>query len=315
MYRENIYDVIKATGEDVSALVVPKNTGLNGYARNVLKEAGLDLESAKKVGETTLMAGNLAILLGRGEDIPRIVEDESLKSRVVLGVTGDDLLDEYRLRNPENKLKIENTYDWDDEAAIFKRPTLCLMNKTGNIEDVPLEARVAINGKYEYTSRNYMQTSPLFDGKLPSVIVYSGDLERTVYRETNDCCIDAVYSGKTMERYGLKIVQKIRFSDLVVISPLKKEESQIGRAVNKEYSLITGRKKNPTGSYTSEMLQNPEMIARKFNEEAYELIQSFYGRGDVAGEAADVIYALMLMLINKGVTLNELAKELAKRQK
>ena len=316
MYCENIYNIIKATGEKIYTLVVPKNNGLKGYAWKVMKEAGLNLAKAQESGKNRLKIGDLTILLRRGEDIPQIVVDEFERGNIILGLTGDDLYDEYRFRNPQNTLRIENTYDWFDESARFLRPTLCLINKTGKEEDIPLEARVAINGKYEYTGRNYLQTSPLFKGKTPSVKVYSGDVESKVKEKSSDCCIDTVYSGRTViKQYRLKIVQKIRFSDLVVISPLKTEESPIGRAINREYQQILNRKKNPTESQTSRMLQEPEKISRKLNEETYELVQAFYGRGKFIPESADVAYSLMLMLVSKGVTLEELAVEMAKRQK
>ena len=142
MYRENIYDVIKGTGEKISALVIPTNNGLKGYGWKVMKEAGLDLEKAEKIGKDQLKAGDLTILLRRGEDVPQIVVDEFAKGNIVFGLTGDDLYDEYRFRNPENPLRIENTYDWFDGKARFRRPTLCLINRTGKEEDIPLEARV-----------------------------------------------------------------------------------------------------------------------------------------------------------------------------
>ncbi len=315
MYRENIYDVIKQTGEKVSTLVVPKNNGLKGYAWKVMKESGLDLESAKELEKGKLKAGDLTILFRRGEDIPQIVVDEFNRGNIIFGSTGDDLYDEYRFKNPNSPLKIENTYDWFDGSARFFRPTLCLISKTGNEEDMPLEVRVAVSGKYECTSRNYLQTSPLFNGKKPVVVVYNGDLESTVASGTNDCCIDTVYSGSTIDQYGLGIVQKIRFSDLIVISPLKTEESPIGRAINKEYQQILNRKKSPTNSETSRMLQENERVTRKLNEEAYELIQAFYGRGELIPEASDLMYRFLGLLVNKEKTLNDLAIEMAKRQK
>src|SRR3989338_8127967 len=165
MYRENIYEIIEGAGEKISALAVPKNNALKGYAWQVLKETGLDLDKSEEIDKNRLKVGGLAVLLRRGEDIPQIVVDEFNRGRIVLGVTGDDLYDEYRYRNPQNPLKIENTYDWYDEKALFKRPALCLINKSGDVGDLPLEARVAINGKYEYTSRDFIEKSPLFRGK------------------------------------------------------------------------------------------------------------------------------------------------------
>ena len=123
MYRENIYDVIKATGEKVSTLVVPKNNGLKGYAWEVMKESGLDLESAKELEKGKLKVGDLTVLLRRGEDIPQIVVDEFNNGNIILGLTGDDLYDEYRFRNPNSPLEVENTYDWFDENARLDKKT------------------------------------------------------------------------------------------------------------------------------------------------------------------------------------------------
>ena len=228
MYRENIFEVMEKTGAS-GMLVVPKNTGLKGYAWQVLKEAGLDLEEAKKIGANELSLRGLTVLLRRGEDIPQIVMDYSGKAKCVLGVTGDDLLDEYRLRNPDNILQVENTYDWYDPKAKFLRPALSFMSNEG---DVPakntaeaFETRVAINSKYEYLSRLFLQKSPRFNGLNLnfSLKIYSGDLEDTVNSDANDCCIDTVYTGKTIEKsYRLKIIEIIRFTDLVVVSPLRK---------------------------------------------------------------------------------------------
>ena len=226
MYRENIYDIVEATGQPISTLVIPKNTGLKGYAWKVLKEAGLNLDNAQKISKIALRCGNLTILLRRGEDIPQIVEDEYGTGRIVLGITGDDLFDEYRLRNSCNKLRVENTYNWYDDDARFKRPALSLVSRTGNLSDLPIEARVAVNGKYEFNGRLYLSDNPLLVNRRFILKFYSGDLEAMVVNDTNNCCIDIVYSGNTIETIddeGLRVIEKIRFTDLVVISPLRKE--------------------------------------------------------------------------------------------
>jgi len=221
MYRENIYDVIESTREIITTLIVPKNSGLKGYAWKVLKEAGLNLDDAEEVAENKLRVGDLNIILKRGEDIPQLVMDYATSlNQVVLGLTGDDLYDEFRFRVPQNPLRIENTYDWFDEDARYLRPTLCYINRTGSIDDVPLEARVALNSKYNYTGRDFLRKSPLTRERKFDVTIYNGDVEMTVAEGTNDCCIDTVYSGKTIDKNGLLVIDIIRFSDLVVISPL-----------------------------------------------------------------------------------------------
>lgn len=226
MYRENIYEVMEATAEKVSTLVIPTNTGLKGYAWKVLKEAGLDLDKAQQSNKIALRLGNLTLLLRRGEDIPQVVMDEFGLGNLVLGVTGDDLVDEYRLRNPKNTLKIENTYDWFDERAKYFRPALCLVGLSRNPENIPLEVTIALNGKYEFTGRLYISKNPKLKGRKFYVKVYSGGLEYSVASGANEYGIDTVYSGDSVRENGLIEVGKpIRFSDLVVISPLSKDKS------------------------------------------------------------------------------------------
>ena len=224
IYRENIYEVIEGTRERITTLVVPKNTGLNSYAWKVLGEAGLTVNKAREIGQNKLKVGNLTLLVRRGEDIPQIVMDEHRRGVVVLGLTGDDLFDEYQLRNPKNPLKIENTYDWFDPAAKFFRPTLCLINRSGRVNDIPLEARVAVNQKYRETCSYYLAKAPQVRDKTFYTTLYSGDVEGNVAVGINDCGIEIVYTGDTLDatRPRLKIAGIVRFTDLVVISPLKR---------------------------------------------------------------------------------------------
>ena len=120
--------------------------------------------------------------------------------------------------------------------------------------------------------------------------------------------------GLTGDEYELSIMQKIRFSDLVAISPLKKDESLFGRVMGEEYERIKRRKENPTDSETSQLLKDPEMIRRKLIEEAYELTQALSGNGNIVAESADVLYSNFLALVRQGITLDEVAAEIKKRQ-
>lgn len=315
MYRENLCDVMEKTGEKISIIIVPKNKGLKGYAWQVLKDAGVDLEQAERIESDKLLLNGVTYVMRRGEDIPGSVVRRAEKGEVVLGVTGDDLYDEFRLRNPGSPLKVENTYDWHDEAAKFFRPTLCLVNKTGKAEDIPLEGRIALNEKYRETSRLYLAKSPKVREKSLRVQMYTGDIECNVPDEA-DCAIDTVYSGGTLQEKGLDIVEKIRFSDLAVISPLYREESDIGRAVRREFEQIRARLANPADSYTSRLLQDDRKAMRKLNEEALELVMAYCGaEGKFIPELADVVYAATLLAVKKGVTAGDLAKEMLSRQK
>ncbi len=315
MYRENIYDVLRMNGEQIDTLIVPKNTGLKGYVWKVLKEAGLDLYEAEQIGEGKLKAKGLTLLLRRGEDIPRIVMDEFRQGRLVMGLTGDDLLDEYKLKDTGNTLRVENTYDWDDEAAMFRRPALCLINKTGELDSFLPGIPIAINAKYESTSRDYLRRSLTAKGINPKINVYNGDLESAVTNGSNECCIDTVYTGKSIKDRGLQIAQTIRYSDLSAITALRSEESFFGKVMKEEMRRLIGRRDSPTDSYTSQLLADPQKAARKLNEEAFELGIAALGRGDVTAEAADVLYSTGLILARNNVSLEELARVMKERQK
>ena len=326
MYRENIRDIVEQTGEKITTLVIPKNTGLKGYAWEVLKEAGLDLDTAEQIAKNKLRLGDLTLVLKRGEDIPQLVVDYATKGEIVLGVTGDDLFDEFRISKPKNPLKLENTYDWFDDRleengerkAKFYRPALCFINRTGNLEDAPLDARIALNKKYAETSRLYLRQSPATRDRAFEETLYSGNVETTVAEKVNDCCIETVYSGRTLRDNGLQIIGlPIRFSDLAVISALKSEESLFGKAMAREYLQVLGRVLTPTDSYTSKVLADPEKLVRKSVEEMLELSLSVVGvgNGKPVGEAADVMYAFNMLVAKAGLTLDEIAREMIKRQK
>ena len=69
-------------------------------------------------------------------------------------------------------------------------------------------------------------------------------------------------------------------------------------------------------SYTTKLLADGlDRCARKFGEEAVELVISAVGRdkAGVTGEAADVLYHLLVLLKAGGVSLDEVMAELERR--
>ena len=74
---------------------------------------------------------------------------------------------------------------------------------------------------------------------------------------------------------------------------------------------------DPDTSWTAKLLsKGPEKCAEKFGEEAIEaVIEAVKGdRARLTSEAADVLYHLLVMLAARGVTLDEVEAELARRQ-
>ena len=75
----------------------------------------------------------------------------------------------------------------------------------------------------------------------------------------------------------------------------------------------------PEGSYTAELLADPERIARKIMEEAFEVCLEL-GRPSVstqrtAEEAADLLYHLLVGLVSVDVDLAEVLAVLEERRR
>jgi phosphoribosyl-ATP pyrophosphohydrolase len=84
------------------------------------------------------------------------------------------------------------------------------------------------------------------------------------------------------------------------------------------FDTIEARKTaDPASSWTAQLLaKGPEKCAEKFGEEAVEaIIEAVKGdRAALTAEAADVLYHLMVMLVARDVTLDDVLAELARRQ-
>ncbi|WP_297771853.1 phosphoribosyl-ATP diphosphatase [uncultured Roseovarius sp.] len=74
---------------------------------------------------------------------------------------------------------------------------------------------------------------------------------------------------------------------------------------------------DPDSSWTAKLLaKGPEKCAEKFGEEAVEaIIEAVKGdRARLTSEAADVFFHLLVMLQSRGVALDDVMAELARRQ-
>ncbi len=84
------------------------------------------------------------------------------------------------------------------------------------------------------------------------------------------------------------------------------------------FATIQSRKgADPDTSWTAKLLaQGPAKAAEKFGEEAIEaIIEAVRGdRERLTAEAADALYHLLVMLAASDVTLDEVLRELARRQ-
>lgn len=82
------------------------------------------------------------------------------------------------------------------------------------------------------------------------------------------------------------------------------------------YETILARKTaDPTDSYSAQLLADLPRAARKLGEEASEtMVAALSGTDEeLAGEAGDLLYHLLLVLVARGVTLDQLTDVLAAR--
>ena len=74
-----------------------------------------------------------------------------------------------------------------------------------------------------------------------------------------------------------------------------------------ERTLAARKAERPEGSYTAELLADPELIGEKVREEADEVARAVAGESDerVAEEAADVLYHLEVALLSRDIPIGD----------
>ena len=84
------------------------------------------------------------------------------------------------------------------------------------------------------------------------------------------------------------------------------------------YSVITDRKANPVeGSYTNYLFdKGTDKISKKVGEEAVEVVISASQRDRKAsiGEIADLQYHLLGLMVDRGITIDDVEAELRSRR-
>ncbi len=93
----------------------------------------------------------------------------------------------------------------------------------------------------------------------------------------------------------------------------------IGALLDQLYELIQGRERErPANSYTTYLFdEGLDKILKKLGEESAETIIAAKNEdvGRLVSETSDLIYHLIVLLVARGVSLDEIAKELNQRKK
>ncbi len=102
------------------------------------------------------------------------------------------------------------------------------------------------------------------------------------------------------------------FNDLVYLSP-----EQTAFTIEGLYALLEGRKKDlPEGSYTTYLFQKGlDKILKKVGEECTEVIIAgkAQDRAETIYEIADLCYHVLVLMVEAGISVDEIGKELASR--
>jgi phosphoribosyl-ATP pyrophosphohydrolase/phosphoribosyl-AMP cyclohydrolase len=101
--------------------------------------------------------------------------------------------------------------------------------------------------------------------------------------------------------------------------PIADEKASLGELLSNLYVLIESRKsERPEGSYTTYLFnQGLDKILKKVGEEASETIIAAKNedREALANESSDLLYHLLVLFVERGLTLDEVRNELLNRAK
>ena len=87
--------------------------------------------------------------------------------------------------------------------------------------------------------------------------------------------------------------------------------------IKEVFNILTQRKtSSEKQSYTSHLIKNPELLAKKIGEESSELIIDFIknNREGAIKESADLIYHILVVWVSLGITRDEIWNELSSRK-
>jgi phosphoribosyl-ATP pyrophosphohydrolase/phosphoribosyl-AMP cyclohydrolase len=95
--------------------------------------------------------------------------------------------------------------------------------------------------------------------------------------------------------------------------------NNLGEVLSALYTLIEGRKRDrPEGSYTAYLFnEGLDKILKKVGEESSEAIIAAKNadKSALSRECCDLLYHLLVLLVERGVTLDELQEELVRRHR
>ena len=127
-----------------------------------------------------------------------------------------------------------------------------------------------------------------------------------------DCDRDALTVEVVKEGPACHLGTDSCFNDVVYLNPDYHQFS-----IDSLYEMLVGRKVNkPEGSYTTYLFEKGiDKILKKIGEECTEVIiaSKAEDRAETIYEIADLAYHVMVMMVEQGISLDDIRKELAGR--
>ena len=149
----------------------------------------------------------------------------------------------------------------------------------------------------------------------------SGNTQRVV-DVSMDCDYDAIRILVVPEGPACHTGAQSCFHNLLQDAPAsdhQKGRAELGAILGNLYELIQSRKRErPEGSYTTYLFdQGLDKILKKVGEESTETIIAAKGEDSQAlvREASDLLYHLIVLLVERGLTLDQVSVELSSRRK
>jgi len=154
----------------------------------------------------------------RGEDVVLLVEKLSQKGKKCVGLTGEDLYFEYKLKNPLGGSGVLARVPWKPkEGDLFSRPSLCLLGPQGKkLKDLGKTLTVAVNAKYARTAERYLKNLGK-KGYSFEMLILNGCTEEAAKNGLADLVVDIVLSGRSAQEAGLRVYDRLMESDAVLV--------------------------------------------------------------------------------------------------
>lgn len=106
--------------------------------------------------------------------------------------------------------------------------------------------------------------------------------------------------------------------EAVLSEEIADRTSNLGAVLNELYALIETRKRDrPAGSYTTYLFdQGLDKILKKVGEESSETIIAAKNKDEslLVGEVSDLLYHLLVLMVERGVTIDQVREELTRRR-